>query len=120
MYEEDGSHTCHFCGTWVKDGYETIHEKVKVRDVSGDRDIPSARPFNSFGTQWISTKKRHWLSDCRPDLVEHEPGETCTWSEDLTREGAPIPIESTCYAYQNRDTREWGKEHKHFYTDGPM
>lgn len=22
---------------------------------------------------------RHWLSDCRPDLTEHEPGELCTW-----------------------------------------
>jgi hypothetical protein len=113
MYEENGSHNCHFCGTWVKDGYETIHEKVKVKDVSGDRGIPSARSSNSFGTQWISTKKRHWLSDCRPDLVEHDPGETCTWHNCKD-------LEQDCYAYQDRHTLKWSTEHKHFYTDGPM
>lgn len=56
--------------------------------------------------------KRHWLSDCRPDLVEHEIGETCTW-HGLNSEGAD------CYAYQNRD-RKWTSEHKYFYEDGPM
>jgi hypothetical protein len=57
--------------------------------------------------------ERHWLSDCRPDLVKHEPGETCTWfyDEDKTK---------NCYAYQIPGTREWGTEHIHFYEDGPM
>lgn len=59
--------------------------------------------------------KRHWLSDCRPDLVEHEPGPTCTWWNVV--EGGP-----NCYAYQDMDTKghPWTKEHKHFYKDGPM
>lgn len=25
---------------------------------------------------------RHWVEDCRPDLVEHEPGPLCTWPDD--------------------------------------
>jgi len=58
---------------------------------------------------------RHWLSDCRPDLVEHEPGEICTW-HDL-KEDPNIP---DCYAYMNPDTKESGTEHKYFYKDGPM
>lgn len=28
-------------------------------------------------------KERHWLSDCRPDLVEHEEGPLCTWAHRL-------------------------------------
>lgn len=62
-----------------------------------------------------SEGKRHYLSDCRPDLVEHEPGETCTWygmsHSDRTHD---------CYAYQDLLTRQWTDEHKHFYNDGPM
>jgi hypothetical protein len=118
MREEDGTHNCHFCGTFVNEGYETVHEKVEVRDVSGDRGIPSARDPKEFGTQWITTKKRHWLSDCRPDLVEHEPGELCTWHRCEDKDGTAYS--PSCYAYQDRDTREWGSEHKHFYSDGPM
>jgi hypothetical protein len=57
---------------------------------------------------------RHWLSDCRPDLVEHEPGETCTW-HNMTTIG-----EKNCYAFQDRETNKWTDEHKHFYKDGPM
>lgn len=87
MYDDDdGWHTCHFCGTFVKDGYE---DKEKT--------------------------KRHYLSDCRPDLVEHEPGETCTWAGDTYNSNG-----QNCYAYQERDTQKWGDEHKHFYSDGPM
>lgn len=59
--------------------------------------------------------KRHWLSDCRPDLVEHEIGPLCTWHDKRT-ETEPYP----CYAYQDRETRDWTNEHKHFYKDGPM
>lgn len=58
--------------------------------------------------------KRHHLSDCRPDLVQHEPGPLCTWPHL-----AEVP-EVSCYAYLARDTDKWTKDHKHFYTDGPM
>lgn len=60
-----------------------------------------------------SNGARHYLSDCRPDLVQHEPGPLCTWSyrDDPT---------DRCYAYQNRDTDQWGEQHIHFYEDGPM
>lgn len=63
--------------------------------------------------------ERHWLSDCRPDLVEHEPGPVCTWHNLADVDGKPYH-ELDCYAYQDGDTQEWGSEHKHFYKDGPM
>ncbi len=70
--------------------------------------------------------RRHWLSDCRPDLVEHEIGETCTWAfrrEPIVRKDGsviePLPEEECCYAYQTRG-RDWTNEHTHFYPDGPM
>jgi hypothetical protein len=95
MSEEEW-HTCHFCGTQLNEkGYE----------VNGDR---------------------HFVSDCRPDLIEHEIGDTCTWAsrrKPLTMADGTIesawPEEDCCYAYQDRD-RNWTKEHKHFYPDGPM
>jgi len=59
---------------------------------------------------------RHWLSDCRPDLVEHEPGEICTWFY----RGYEIPTERKCYAYQDGYNGSWGDKHIHFYPDGPM
>lgn len=85
---EDGWHLCHFCGTYVRDGYE----------YTGDR---------------------HWLSDCRPDLVEHEPGETCTWW-GLSQYRGEQPAD--CYAYQDLDSpgNPWTDDHKYFYKDGPM
>lgn len=95
-YEEDEVHTCHFCGTYVnKEGYETSGEK-----------------------------ERHWLSDCRPDLVEHEIGPICTWDfrrkpltlSDGTVEDA-FPEKYCCYGY-NKDGK-WTDEHKYFYPDGP-
>lgn len=58
-----------------------------------------------------SNGERHWLSDCRPDLVEHEIGEKCTWSYRRTIPGTKK--EDTCYAYEN------GK-HEKFHSDGPM
>lgn len=70
--------------------------------------------------------KRHWLSDCRPDLVEHEIGSDCTWyiyTEEQTKlhgnKWAAKSQEYTCYAYQNR-VGDWTREHKYFYEDGPM
>lgn len=95
MRDNDGWHSCHSCGTEVKDGYE----------YNGDR---------------------HFLSDCRPDLVEHEIGDTCTWAfrrkpiEVQDSVLMPLEEEETCYAYQDPDTRKLTKEHKYFYTDGPM
>lgn len=84
--------TCHFCGTYVLAGHE----------------------YNKETREWDG--ERHWLSDCRPDLVEHEPGELCTWAR--TQEITPGTPD--CYAYQNRDTHEWGDTHTHFYSDGAM
>lgn len=69
-----------------------------------------------------SNGKRHWLSDCRPDLVEHEKGALCTWAFRRDPELYPkekFKEEQTCYAYQNLDN-EWTDKHEHFYADGPM
>ncbi len=101
--ENDGWHTCHFCGTTVsKKGYE-----------------------------WDGN--RHYLSDCRPDLVEHEIGDLCTWSfrrkpeyKRIRDETEDFPENHTCYAYQSAEYNGkisrlvWTDEHKHFLSDGPM
>lgn len=70
----------------------------------------------------LDTKgERHWISDCRPDLVEHEPGKLCTWYGWGEPDNRPGKAKGkNCYAYQNRDTYKWEDEHIHFYTDGPM
>lgn len=60
----------------------------------------------------------HMLSDCRPDLVEHEIGPHCTWAVSLQL-GMTTQVLS-CYAYQDPYTHEWGTEHKHFYPDTDM
>lgn len=93
--DEEEYHSCHFCGEYVKDGYE------------------------SNGT-------RHFLSDCRSDLVEHEIGPECTWSHRklpmVMSDGSilpPIDENRTCYAYQDENW-QWTNEHIHFYKDGPM
>lgn len=54
--------------------------------------------------------ERHWLSDCRPDLVEHEIGTTCTWHN------LPAVGGKDCYAYQEKGTKDpkWGNKHEHF------
>lgn len=59
---------------------------------------------------------RHWLSDCRPDLVEHEIGPDCTWPEGTSR----TDTKPGCYAYQDFGTQKWTDEHTHFHKDGPM
>lgn len=51
----------------------------------------------------------HLLQDCRPDLVEHEIGETCTWSYRTNH-----PKDPNCYAYQALDGT-WTDQHIHFY-----
>lgn len=65
--------------------------------------------------------QRHWLSDCRPDLVEHEPGPLCTWPLGMSHhpESGHKPNRN-CYAYQVFATGEWTDEHTHFHNDGPM
>lgn len=88
--------------------------------------------------------ERHWLSDCRPDLVEHEIGRTCTWAHlrnkfEECNECQPytpcdthvkIPTPNDCYAFSTSDYNfnepgtvnglKWTDEHTHFYKDGPM
>jgi len=100
---ETEAHQCHFCGTWVKDGYSVEEDK-----------------------------NRHWLSDCRPDLVEHEIGRLCTWafralSDDAgTIDNEQIQRDLLCYAFEwmgdetNDHKRTWTDQHIHFYPDGPM
>lgn len=88
---EDAAHQCHFCGEWVVSGIE------------------------------CSTGDRHWLSDCRPDLVRHEPGPLCTWHDATMHQGTfELPNDtSDCYAYQDLWSQEWTQDHDHFYEDGP-
>lgn len=77
-------------------------------------DIKDGKEYNG---------KRHWLSDCRPDLVEHEISDTCTWAfrrNPELNQGKSYKQEETCYAYQNHDTQKWTDKHEHFYKDGPM
>lgn len=78
-----GLHTCYFCG----------------ENLTHDSHDPQGN--------------RHWLSDCRPDLTEHEPGPLCTWPH---RE-AP----DNCYAYESHfNPGMWTDKHVNFYVDGPM
>lgn len=72
-----------------------------------------------------SNGNRHWLSDCRPDLVAHEPGPECTWWR-LDE----FPGNRNCYAFSESRYEPtepgsasglvWTDEHTHFYKDGPM
>ena len=112
-------HPCHFCGTWVTDGYESVTERVVVRDYSGDRGVPSS-PLIKPGQHWLRRAVRHWLSDCRPDLVQHEIGPLCTWWGQKYADGSG-PVHE-CYAYQDDSlpVRPWTRDHTHFYPDGPM
>lgn len=76
-----------------------------------------------FCGEWVkdgkeANGKRHWLSDCRPDLVKHEIGDVCTWA--FRREDLHNVENTTCYAYQDHDTHKWTDKHEHFYKDGPM
>jgi len=99
---EEDWHNCHFCGELVKDGHE------------------------------VDPTRRHWLSDCRPDLVRHEIGPTCTWAfRTLENEGDAVDLEQIqrehlCYAFEwmgdktNNYQRVWTSRHIHFYNDGPM
>lgn len=97
-------HTCHFCGE--------------------DLDHESFAPGG----------KRHWLSDCRPDLVAHEAGPDCTWTlmaystEEHPHSWSDERVDQFnvehgrpgCYAFQDRETGKKTAEHIHFYPDGPM
>lgn len=70
------THRCHFCGT------DLTHNSYE------------------HGSSVDAPLKRHWLSDCRPDLLPHEPGELCT---------------STTWCYGNHETGTFD-----FTEDGPM
>jgi hypothetical protein len=84
-------HNCHFCGESVAGGFT------------------------------VRAQQRHWLSDCRPDLVKHEPGLTCTWGYIRDLYEGPHQPHKLCYAYQADDLgRTWTNDHAHFYEDGPM
>jgi hypothetical protein len=97
----------------------TNKEKPPAKiDPTEIRKLDSWNPCHYCGTsvcqgyEWSG--KRHWLSDCRPDLVEHEIGPTCTWygCEEIT---------PNCYAYfKGYPGREWDTKHIHFENDGPM
>ncbi len=97
-YERDEFKECYFCGT------------------------------NTCQKGYESNGDRHRLSDCRPDLVKHEIGETCTWSfrrkpefKRMNDETEDYPENQTCYAYQDNSTSPstWTDSHSHFYPDGP-
>lgn len=66
--------------------------------------------------------QRHWLSDCRPDLVKHEIGKDCTWAyrREMAAEDPNYNFKEadTCYAYEEHSNGEW--KHTKFYKDGPM
>lgn len=80
---------CHFCGEYVKDGYST---------------------------ERADGNARHWLSDCRPDLVEHPVGPCCTWAyrRDMDSSFGFVEGPDMCYAYDKDGN------HVLFYPDGPM
>ena len=90
-------HPCHFCGTDVIDGYEPVYSN----------DPPCKKPV------------RHWLSDCRPDLVKHEIGPDCTWAYRRELPDYDGDERLNCYGYQEGVNGPWTDEHIHFYEDGP-
>jgi hypothetical protein len=71
------THQCHFCG----------------------------ENLNHDSTE--SSGKRHWLSDCRPDLLPHWPGPDCTWPGDW------------CYGDQEKNGHRPDLRPPHL-NDGPM
>lgn len=71
IYCDHDTHNCHFCGT-------------SLTHNSYDHD-----------------GRRHWLSDCRPDLLPHQPGELCTW-------GYRNPSE--CYANHEENKFEFNED----------
>lgn len=111
------THKCHFCGS------DLTHNSF-----SSERDPETG----------IWGLRRHWLSDCRADLVEHAIGSDCTWSfiteeflEKLRHEGKDVLLEMyqkhpKCYAYEYSGGSEnsyksvWTDQHIHFHKDGPM
>lgn len=88
------SYNCHFCGEVLRDGYTITYAGGPPRE-------------------------RHWLSDCRPDLVKHEIGPDCTWSYRRDMPDDDTPENLNCYGYQESVNGPWTDEHIHFYEDGP-
>lgn len=102
---DDGWGQCHFCGTYVKANYE---DKEKT--------------------------KPHFLVDCRPDLVEHEVGELCTWplmkysTEDDLHSWSNERVDKFnlenmrpgCYAYRDPVTGLFTALHIYFYPNDKL
>jgi len=140
MNPNDYWHLCHFCGTAVnQNGYEVqVTYFVKEKRVTTGELVTregfvisdSDETLSGWRYAPLHVYKRHWLSDCRPDLVKHEIGPKCTWrlsTGEPLRDGARD--NETCYAYQTfgflgADAKPqygqvWTTEHVHFYQDGP-
>lgn len=108
------------------DGARDTEIRLRNRQAAIDRnggtepDYHNCHFCGEYVANGYNTKnERHWLSDCRPDLVEHESGPTCTWHGLAHADGKPAH-EPDCYAFQDRVTRNWTNEHKHFDRDGAM
>ena len=90
--------TCHFCGTFTTNGYETNGTRHYLSDCRPDlthHEIGSlcTWPIMPYGGNWTNEKVDNWNKENnRPD----------------------------CYAYRNDATRQKTTEHIHFHTDGPM
>lgn len=102
---EYDTHVCHFCGTELDhQSYSYLYSKEAGETV----------------------RERHWLSDCRPDLVEHELGPTCTWwykMEMTDMYEQPVDPRQLCYGFQEKflgGDKGWSSEHIHFFEDWPM
>lgn len=126
-------------GSWTPEARDQVERWAGLTHLSAsdnDVEVPPRPPFlhdhasvdyhNCYfcGTfvynGYEGNGTRHWLSDCRPDLVEHEIGMACTW---WGVDGGVVGDHANCYAYQDRSGPmpwPWTDEHEHFDTDGPM
>lgn len=108
------------------DGYNRGQSLERNRQAARERNGGKDPDYHQchFCGEWVANgyshnNKRHWLSDCRPDLVEHEPGPSCTWFYLLDYG----PAKHYCYAFQDREGSSpwpWTDKHEHFDEDGPM
>lgn len=99
------------------DGARDTEVRLRNEQAAIDRNGGTAPEYHNchfcgefVANGYTAKNERHFLSDCRPDLVQHELGPTCTWH------GVKQP-KKDCYAFQDHDSLEWTNEHKHFYED---
>lgn len=129
-HSEDDSFPVDFARIFNETPPYLTQEQIKENHLSTHKDNPCDYDKHDFthchfcgtdtcekGYEYDGT--RHWLSDCRPDLVKHEPGDACTWSYEIGNPGFKQNL--TCYAYQsnNKIGSEWTDSHSNFYPDGP-